>query len=228
MEYHKIETLYERNPETFKVKVGEFKNRTYTIPRRWHFTEKIDGTNIRVEWTPAIGGATSEDVLLNGAGQSVTFGGKSAEAQIHAQLVKRLQELFPADNFTPVFPDAKSVILYGEGYGPGIQKHGGLYIDHKDFILFDVLVDHKWWLNWESKNDVAHKLGIPVVPEIGLMTLEEATEKVRLGFPTMVTTRIAGPDGTYRQSEGLVGQTEEPLFDKKGHRLIVKLKTKDF
>jgi hypothetical protein len=49
MEYHKIETLYERDPETFKVRVGEFKNRTYTLLKRWRWTEKIDGTNIRCD-----------------------------------------------------------------------------------------------------------------------------------------------------------------------------------
>jgi hypothetical protein len=28
--------------------------------------------------------------------------------------------------------------------------------------------------------------------------------------------------------EGLVGKTAETLYDKRGHRLVVKLKTKDF
>jgi len=32
-EYHKIETLYERDINTFKVKPGEFKNRTYSTQR---------------------------------------------------------------------------------------------------------------------------------------------------------------------------------------------------
>jgi hypothetical protein len=53
------------------------------------------------------------------------------------------------------------------------------------------------------------------------MTLEEATEKVRAGFPSLL-------NGGKKQAEGMVGRTAEPLFDKKGSRLIVKLKTKDF
>jgi hypothetical protein len=51
------------------------------------------------------------------------------------------------------------------------------------------------------------------------MTLEEATRLVAEG----VDSRIGSG-----KAEGLVGRTSEPLFDSRGHRLIVKLKTKDF
>jgi hypothetical protein len=68
---------------------------------------------------------------------------------------------------------------------------------------------------------VAAKLGLDVVPFVGEMTLEQATEMVRAGFPSLL-------NGGQIQAEGLVGRTAEPLFDKKGARLIVKLKTKDF
>ncbi len=37
-EYHKIETLYERDEKTFKVRVGELKNRTYSLLKTWHWT----------------------------------------------------------------------------------------------------------------------------------------------------------------------------------------------
>jgi len=87
--------------------------------------------------------------------------------------------------------------------------------------MFDVLVDGKWWLNWESVCDVAAKLHLDTVPEIGTMTLEAATALVRVGFPSKL-------NGGKARAEGLVGRTAEPLFDKKGARLIVKLKTKDF
>jgi hypothetical protein len=53
------------------------------------------------------------------------------------------------------------------------------------------------------------------------MSLEEAAEKVRTGFPSML-------NGGKMRAEGMVGRPAETLFDKKGARLIVKLKTKDF
>jgi hypothetical protein len=204
-EYHKIETLYERDLETFKVKPGIFKNRTYTLIKTWHWTEKIDGTNIRCIWDHSAG--------------KLTFGGKSDNAQIHADLVRYLYENIPVENVRTIFPGV-SAVIYGEGYGAGIQK-GGDYSPTKRFIVFDVLVDGKWWMNWENTCDIAAKLHLDVVPYIGEMTLEEATDVVRAGFSSRL-------NGGKAKAEGLVGRTAEPLFDKKGARLIVKLKTKDF
>ena len=216
IEYHKIETLYERDETTFKVKPGVLKNRTYSLIKTWHWTEKIDGTNIRCIWQALEG--------------KLTFGGKTDNALIHADLIKHLYETVSVDKLKVVFPDV-TAIIYGEGYGAGIQKGGG-YSPTKKFIVFDVLVitqesllgrdvKHRWWLNWESTCDVASKLGLDVVPDFGDMTLDEATAFVRQGFPSRL-------NGGVVQAEGLVGRTAEPLFDKKGARLIVKLKTKDF
>lgn len=68
--------------------------------------------------------------------------------------------------------------------------------------------------------DVASKMGLVAVPWVGTMTLKEATEYARCGFESFMNDA--------RLAEGLVGRPVEALFDKKGHRLIVKLKTKDF
>ena len=80
----------------------------------------------------------------------------------------------------------------------------------------------KWWLSDENMRDVAAKLGLDAVPYLGEMTLEEATVKIRTGFNSLVGAEPLHP------AEGMVGRPVEPLFDKKGSRLIVKLKTKDF
>lgn len=152
MEYHKIETLYERNPATFKVNVGEYKNRTYSLLKQWRWTEKIDGTNIRVMWTP-------DGKIRTDSKGEVEFGGRSDNAQIHADLYKHLQQTFPVEKLAVVFPTL-SAVLYGEGFGAGIQKVGGAYSETKSFILFDVLVDGTWWLSHENVKDVADKLGI--------------------------------------------------------------------
>ena len=211
-EYHKIETLYERDLKTFKVNPSKLKNRTYSLIKTWQFTEKIDGTNIRAIWSCASDAGC-------GLPETLRFSGKTDNAQIHADLIHHLYEIITPDKMRAVFPDTDAVI-YGEGYGAGIQK-GGLYSPTKKFIVFDILVGGKWWLNWENTCDVAMKLGLDVVPFIGEMSLEEATEMVRAGFPSRL-------NGGQVQAEGLVGRTAEPLFDKKGSRLIVKLKTKDF
>lgn len=210
-EYHKIETLYERDEQTFKLKPEmTLKNSVYGAIKTWQWTEKIDGTNIRAIWKGGI----------------LTFGGKTDNAQIHADLVRWLYENIKAEKLAEIFPNS-DVVLYGEGYGAGIQKGGGLYSPTKKFILFDVFVIDPvnsklggWWLSDKNMRDVAAKLGLDAVPYIGEMTLEEAADLVRKGFKSDL--------GEHPQAEGLVGRPVEALFDKKGHRLIVKLKTKDF
>lgn len=205
-EYHKIETLYERDEKTHRLKPELIlKNSVYGLLKEWEFTEKIDGTNIRVIWMP---------------GDSVVrFGGKTDAAQIDTQLLHTLQSQFTIEKMASVFPDTQAT-LYGEGYGAGIQKGGG-YSDTKKFILFDVLVAETWWLNWVNVCDIASKLVADTVPYIGNMSLNAATEMVRIGFPSRLNNGKI-------MAEGLVGRPAECLFDKKHARLIVKLKTKDF
>jgi hypothetical protein len=205
-EYHKIETLYERDPSTFKVDPAKLKNRTYSLLKTWHWTEKVDGTNIRCIWRDG----------------KLTFGGKSDNAMIHADLIKWLSENITAEKLSEAFPDATDVVIYGEGFGAGIQKGGGDYCQQKKLIVFDVLVGSTWWLSYENVCDVAAKLGVDVVPSFGEMTLEEATDLVRNGLKSKCAVNVS------KMAEGLVGRPAETLFDKKGARLIVKLKTKDF
>ena len=208
-EFGKIETLYERDEKTHKLKQPlVLKNPTYGLLKTWHWTEKIDGTNIRLIWQ----------------GGKLTIGGKTDNANIPAGLVNYLQEAVTSHHMQNAFTYADGsttdAVVYGEGYGAGIQGGGG-YCQDKRFIVFDVLVAGKWWLSHPNVVDVAGKLKLPTVPFMGVWTLEEATAIVRDGF----VSRLAKGQ---RQAEGLVGRPAECLFDKKGHRLITKIKTRDF
>lgn len=202
-EYHKIETLLDRD-EKFKVikwkwRLPEFE---YLKNNEWFWTEKIDGTNIRVGWDM----------------QTVVFGGKTDNAQIPIFLLKKLQELFTTEAFQLLYP-ALSMTLYGEGYGAKIQKGGGNYIpDGVNFILFDVKIGD-WWLERENIEDIASKLNIKVVPIIGKGTLIDAIEKTKEGHYSTFGQFIA---------EGIVVRPPMTLITRKGERLIGKIKTKDF
>jgi len=211
MEYHKIETLFVRD-DKFNV-TDELKNPLYGSFKTWHVTEKIDGTNIRV--------------TLNEDG-TVLFGGRTDNAQIHADLYKYLQETFTPEKMQKAFwrdEEKTKAILYGEGYGAGIQK-GGTYRPDKSFRLFDVLVADEWWLDWDNVTDIADKLEIKTVPYCGEWTLEQIVANVKEGVPSNVALEDSGNADLV--AEGIVGRTVEPLFDKRGKRVILKLKTKDF
>lgn len=206
-EYHKIETLFERDASTFVVDPAKLKASVLGTIREWDVTEKIDGANIRV--------------MLSKDG-AVSFGGRTDAALIPADLVQYLIRTFQPDALKSALGlnDAEPVdaVLYGEGYGPGIRK-GGLYRKDKAFILFDVLIGGQWWLSRTSVADIGAKLGIDIVPYLGRMTLDQIVDMVRNPFPSKIGTAMA---------EGVVARPIEALFDKWMKRIIVKLKTKDF
>jgi len=205
-EYHKIQTVFKRDPDTkFKTllegqySLDEFE---YLKNNLWLWTEKVDGTNIRVMWDK----------------ERITFGGKSDNAQIPAYLITRLQELFPLDKFKMLYPEIP-MCLYGEGYGAKIQKGGGKYkSDGVDFVLFDVKIE-EWWLQKENVEDIAQKLSIDIVPMWGMGTIEEAIRMTREGFQSKW--------GDF-QAEGLVLRPNCELKTRKGNRIITKIKHKDF
>jgi hypothetical protein len=214
-EYHKIQTVFKRDPETkYKTLLEDDYSKPefeYLQHNKWIFTEKVDGTNIRV--------------MFNG--NQIIFGGKTDRAQIPGKLLNRLRERFDhqLDFFKAIFDDGNEDILehlevcfYGEGYGAKIQKGGGNYCIDQDFVLFDVNVNG-WWLQRNDIEDIAVKFGIDVVPIIGEGTLPEMVEKVRGGFHSQWGDFMA---------EGIVARPETELRARNGERIITKLKVKDF
>lgn len=202
-EYTKINTIWKRD-ERGRIIVGDYATPEFALLAGcdWTWTEKVDGTNIRVGWD----------------GERIEFGGRTANAQIPAKLVDALRGLFPEpDVFREVFGSDRAVI-YGEGYGAGIQKGGGNYSPTQKFVLFDVLVGD-WWLRRGDALEVADRFGLRVVPVFGTGSLTWASEQARLG--------ISSSWGDF-QAEGLVGKTEPDLFSRKGERIVAKIKSRDF
>ncbi len=208
MLYPKIDTMFERDEKTFKVLPDKIKNPIFNTIKEWEFTEKIDGTNIRVIYDDQ-----------KGLGKEVTFGGRTDNAQLPTPLINYLHENISPSKIFDMFGD-KKVIIFGEGYGGKIQKGSG-YSPTQKFIVFDILVDDKYWLTKENIDGICANLGLDVVPFIGLMTLEEAVEIVKTGFQSKIG------DGSIA-AEGLIGRPTFPVFDVNGKRLICKIKTRDF
>jgi ATP-dependent RNA circularization protein (DNA/RNA ligase family) len=213
IEYHKIQSVYLRDPanhhKTFLEGQWSLPEFGYLARNEWHWTEKVDGTNVRVHWD----------------GEKVTLGGRTADAQMPLFLVHRLEALFPRVNFQTHFPrkeengtkEILDVMLVGEGYGAKIQKGGGNY-GPVDFVLFDVMVGGVY-LERHNVEDVAQKMGLRVVPIVGKGSLEDAIAMTRAGFDS-----TWGPF----KAEGLVMRPAVELVTRRGHRLITKVKHKDF
>lgn len=209
-EYHKIQTVFHRNPDTkFKTLIeGKWSRPEFYVLKdiQWVCTEKIDGTNIRVIWD----------------GENVSFKGKTDNAEIPNHLLETLEKTFTKDKMLGKFNDTK-VCLYGEGYGNKIQKNGKHYISNNaDFILFDVKIGN-WWLERVNVKDIAKDLNIKVVPIILLTTLTKAIELVK---NDVFKSKIS--ENKDLTAEGLIMTPTIQLFDRKGERIITKLKFKDF
>lgn len=206
MEYTKIPNIYKR--ETFgnnKLIEGEYSTKELLMLQdiAWEWTEKVDGTNIRVIWD----------------GYRVSFAGRTDKAQIPDHLMARLEELFGGADKEEIFEQTfgnKEVILFGEGFGERIQKGGGLY-GSVDFILFDVWIG--MWLERESVEDIAKQFGIRCVPTVGFGELEAAVDFIK-GHPKSVLRDA--------EMEGIVCRPVCELADRMGNRIIVKIKCRDF
>lgn len=205
--YHKIQSLFKRDMDRPRKPLIEG---AWTLPEfeyladaAWVFTEKVDGTNIRV-------------IFEEGR---ITFGGRTDAADIPKPLLDALERRFLplAARLAAVFPGGQAV-LYGEGYGARIQKVGALYRPDVDFVLFDVRVG-PWWLRREDVADVAQRLGIDLVPVIGEGSLHDAIALAKAGL------RSTWGDFT---AEGIVARPKVELCTREGRRLITKVKCRDF
>jgi hypothetical protein len=207
-EYPKINTVFKRDGRNVIIP-GDWSTEEFEYLKDcpWRWTEKIDGTNIRVHWD----------------GKRVTIGGRTDNAQIPTFLVSKLNDQFASETFQSVFGNYNnvSITLYGEGYGPKIQK-GGQYRDDPGFALFDIRIG-EWWLKPHDIKDIASQMSIEVVPNmpfIGDFTLEAAVD--------LIQNEIVDSTFPNAKLEGTVGTPTVQLFDRSGDRIIAKIKVKDF
>jgi len=201
-EYHKIQSVFKRDEKTHKFIMGDYSREEFKFleNNRWVYTEKVDGTNIRIGWD----------------GEAVKIGGKTDNAQLHIDLIEELNRLFPVEKFKDIYPETR-MTLYGEGYGAGIQK-GGKYRPDKSFVLFDVLIND-FWLSRDNVSDIAGKLNISVVPIVGSGTIFDMLDIVKTGMKSQWGDFIA---------EGIVARPEVELWARNGQRIITKVKHVDF
>lgn len=211
IEYQKIETPYERDMGgSKKLIVGQFRDKAveFLQDAEWVGTEKIDGTNIGVVWD----------------GHSVAFQGRTEKAQIPAVLVNRLNELFGGETNAQMFEQMfgeNQVVLFGEGFGKKIQKVGAEYLpDGVDFILFDIYFPEKdLWLERDNMLEIAQAFNIKVVPVVFCGPIYKAVEFVKAGYTSTIGTA---------KMEGLVLKPEVELRDRRGNRIVIKVKARDF
>ncbi len=220
MEYLKINSLWQR--EQFvkgmpkgthgKLLPGEYSDPAFGNIKEWAVEEKIDGTNIRITWTPFDG---------------VKVQGRTNDAQIPPHLLEYLQANFQSEliasalNIEPGvegrFP--VGVVLFGEGYGPKIQS-GGNYRSDVSFCLFDVFCGG-WWLKREDVRAIAEKLSINAPPDLGIRTEEAIIDFVK-------SKPLSRCSIVPQMMEGIVARSHPLMLLRNGNPVMFKLKCKEF
>ena len=212
--YPKIDNLYTRAIDgTKKLVEGVFNDETVAfladIP--WHATEKIDGTNIGIYWD----------------GHEVHFQGRTERSVIPKHLFEKLVRLFGGETNAQIFEQLfgeKEVVLYGEGYGHKIQAAGDSYNPNDvNFVLFDIYIPgNDLWLVRCDMCRIADAFGIYVVPWLGTAPLKDWVEYVK-----EKNHSLWAADDDYIM-EGVVCKPAVELRNKRGERIIVKIKWRDF
>lgn len=215
-EYHKIQTVFYRDMESNNkhLLIGQWATPEfeYLQDAIWECEEKIDGTNVRVIFD----------------GLTIDVRGKTDDATLHPTLVKNVRALFnDIDLLNQVFPnlqeDKQTVCMYGEGFGPKIQKGGGNYmqtgqITGMSYIMFDIKIGN-WWLQRQDVRDIALRLHCLYTPIVYRGTLNQCIAFARRGYTSTF--------GNFN-AEGIIARPLVELKNRRGDRIITKIKFKDF
>lgn len=164
----------------------------------WLWTRKIDGENIRIQWD----------------GEKAVWNGKSNNFQCGADFTKYMNETFLEEIFEEKFGREKTVTLFGEHMGPKVQGNE-LGLGGDEFILYDVNVNGTW-LSTSDVRQVAEYFGLCTVYELGT------------GIDTLSNLIKRVSDGSFRSWEGIVARPLVEMRDQNNHRVIVKIKNKDY
>jgi hypothetical protein len=236
MEYPKINSLWKREgwyfdeaakkdktqgPNRQSFIVGDYACPEFANISLWNVEEKVDGTNIRVYWHR----------LVENGELVIRFHGRTKDAQVPTHLLSYLQETFTPEVMEKLCShyDEDSLFqnkpvtsgcLYGEGYGPKIQAAGGNYRKDAGFILFDVKIGN-WWLKREDVKMISEKLGIPMVPQLGMMRENEIVKFVQ-------SKPLSRCSLNPQMMEGVVCRPEPLMLFRNGNPIVWKLKSKEF
>ena len=220
--YPKIDTLYKRDPDTFKV-TGQVRCPEFENIKRWLITEKIDGTNVRIilDKDYDLGDGTT--------GEGLFFRGRTDKAQIPSFLLEELKRMFSLHEMQRYFEGSRQVCLYGEGYRARIQKGGGNYREGVSFRLIDVWIDG-WWVKWDNIVDIAKSLDIKTVPNLGIYELSQATNLVSNNKYIKFFSKVAEEENNRTDilAEGIVARSYPLVLFRNRNPVVWKLKKKDF
>ena len=176
--------------------------------------EKIDGSNIRIKWTPKNGFCLfgSRECLLDDTHPHLGYVVHLFNTTIREELDATLR---------PRFRDEKEVVVYGEYYGP--NSFAGIHVDPVEqmkLMVFDLLVIKKSCTEFVLPQDFVKLLSLTTIPT-----------------PRLIYTGTLGEDfiGAVRENrldielnEGVVCKGRERSGAYRGKVWMAKIKTSSY
>lgn len=205
MEYPKINTIWKRDAN-HKIIEGDYSCPEFAAIDKWEVQEKIDGTNIRI-------------YVSHVDNNHVTVKGRTDKADVNNKIIDFVQAKKLDEKLIAL--KSNQIILYGEGFGAGIQS-GGIYRKDIAFILFDAYMNGRWSTRAEVLT-LAQLFEFETPFDFGLLTTKQIIELVKMK-----------PFGGYGKCdyeiEGVIARSE-PLMrfnDRSANPIVWKLKVRDF
>lgn len=217
MTYHHIDAPTNKDEEYGK----QFKKRKLIVPAEgqsdayrspllaylaespWVYSRKIDGENIRIQWD----------------GEQALWNGKSNAFQCSAEFTDYMNRTFLEEIFEEKFGREKVVTLFGEKMGPKTQGNE-LGLEKDEVILYDVNINGTW-LDTNNVIEVARYFGLRTVYDF-------MPNNQYSNWGTLQWLIEACANGKFEDWEGIVARPAVEVRDQAGHRIIVKIKNKDY
>lgn len=210
-EYQKISTLYKFDGVTKKY-TNEISSPEvdYLKDLPWLAAEKLDGSNIRVEYD----------------GHRVSWSGRTDNSNLPKEIEELLQKTFGDSEviFEQNFGD-KQVMLFMECYGGKIQ--GGVYGGSERLIGFDVMINGMY-LDKRCIASIFEYFNVETVEFFEVESLTKLIDIVKNNIKSGVKDMSDhAAEDRPTEKEGYVCVPAVRLLNAKGERIIVKVKYRD-
>ena len=173
----------------------------YLADSPWSCSRKVDGENIRIQWD----------------GEQALWNGKSNAFQCSAEFTDYMNRTFLEEIFEEKFGREKTVTIFGEKMGPKTQGNE-LGLTEDMLVIFDVNINGTWLCS-KDVVEIASYFIVPTVYDFMPSVLEGCTLRELIKLCA---------EGNFKDWEGIVATPLVEMRDQGGHRIIVKIKNKDY
>lgn len=174
----------------------------YLSTSLWSYSRKVDGENIRVQWD----------------GEQALWNGKSNAFQCSANFTEYMNSTFLEEIFEEKFGREKVVTIFGEKMGPKTQGNE-LGLEKDELVIFDVNINGTWLCSYDVKE---------IAKYFNARTVYDFMDGPATYTATLIDLIEMCADGKFEGWEGIVAHPLVEMRDQAGHRVIVKIKNRDY